>query len=146
MRISRKLCSFALVALFSFFWAGCCSWVRDCWDEQGHTVIRVRPDVRPDKEGMLTVDPYSAPAFRGTTVRWYGGDVELLRIEFETPSYYGSGEKGGVRTLLSAMCGGTHCSVEIPEDTAYGRYPYHLHYRTSDGPGVINQPELDIRG
>lgn len=143
MRISTKVCSFALVAIFSFFWAGCCSWVRDCLYEREHTVIRVRPG----ESGRLTVDPYIAPAFSGTTVGWYGGDVTLLRIVWQTPHYFGVGKREGVRTMPSAMCEGTYCSVEIPEGIEYGRYPYYLYYQTEgDREGRINQPELDIRG
>src|SRR5688572_30143347 len=137
MRIS----TFILVALFSFFWAGCCSLVRECLEEQGQTVIRVRPD----ESGRLTVDPYSAAAFRETTVRWYGGDVTLLRIDWQRPRYFAR-EREGSPVSLSATCEGTHCFVEIPEDIEYGRYPYYLYYRTAGGrEGRINQPELDIR-
>lgn len=109
---------------------------------QGQSEIQVVKE-----NGDYTVHPHTAPAWRGQQVVW-SSDHPITEIMWRQPLDLQRNEQKNRPRLPDIQCnkGRTSCSIQVPGDTQYGYYPYHLILDVNGQPVTINQPELDIRG
>ena len=123
---------------------GCCRYI--C-----HTPILVyqgQSEIQVVREnGDYTVHPHTAPAWMGQQVVW-SSNVPITEIMWQAPLDLQRNEQTNRPRLPDIQCnkGRTSCSIQVPGNTPYGYYPYHLILNVNGQRVTINQPELDIRG